>query len=195
MSVTRDHSLKLCLHFPAFILFYWQSICRVVWELKSCQVNWVKGIAKKNNNNNKKKMNKWKRSFSLFGQFHRIPSIPHTLLVCFKRGNLSKSYCGYQSFLPLEFAPLFVLALFRLFISSECFMIRNWPLYNHFLKPYNTYTIGLSNWRSRQIYHYPKSLKGIVSYCPKAQRVGDCLRLYFFEQTFYFSADRFCTLE
>ena len=29
-------------------------------------------------------------------------------------------------------------SLFRLFISSECFMIRNWPLYNYFLKPYST---------------------------------------------------------
>ena len=36
MSVTRDHSLKVCRQFPAFLLFLWQSICRVVRELKSC---------------------------------------------------------------------------------------------------------------------------------------------------------------
>ena len=36
MSVTTDHSLKLCRHFPAFLLFLWQSICRVVRKLKSC---------------------------------------------------------------------------------------------------------------------------------------------------------------
>ena len=47
------------------------------------------------------------------------------LLFCFKWGNLSKSYWGYWSFLPLAIALLFVLALSRLFISSECFMIRN----------------------------------------------------------------------
>ena len=47
---------------------------------------------------NKSLKKKWKRSFSSFGQFHRIPSILHTLIVCFKRGNLSKSYCGYRSF-------------------------------------------------------------------------------------------------
>ena len=33
---TRDHSLKLCGYFPASLLFLWQSICRVVRELKSC---------------------------------------------------------------------------------------------------------------------------------------------------------------
>ena len=47
------------------------------------------------------------------------------LLFCFKWGNLSKSYWGCWSYLPLAMAPLFVLALSRLFISSECFMIRN----------------------------------------------------------------------
>ena len=36
MSVTTDDSLKLCRHFPAFLLFLWQSICRVVRKLKSC---------------------------------------------------------------------------------------------------------------------------------------------------------------
>ena len=36
MSVTRDHSLKVYRQFPAFLLFLWQSICRVVRELKSC---------------------------------------------------------------------------------------------------------------------------------------------------------------
>ena len=36
MSVTTDHSLKICRQFPAFLLFLWQSICRVVRELKSC---------------------------------------------------------------------------------------------------------------------------------------------------------------
>ena len=36
MSVTRDHSLKVYRQFPAFLIFLWQSICRVVRELKSC---------------------------------------------------------------------------------------------------------------------------------------------------------------
>ena len=35
MSVTTDDSLKLCRHFPAFLWFLWQSICRVVRKLKS----------------------------------------------------------------------------------------------------------------------------------------------------------------
>ena len=39
MPVTRDHSLKVCRQFPAFLIFLWQSICRVVRELKSCR--WV----------------------------------------------------------------------------------------------------------------------------------------------------------
>ena len=63
----------------------------------------------------KKKKND-KPSFTSFGQFHRIPSILHTLLLCFKWGNLPKLYC---------IAPFFVLALSRLFISSKCFMLRN----------------------------------------------------------------------
>ena len=37
--------------------------------------------------------------------------------------------------------------------------------------------------------HDPTSLKGIDSYYPEAQHVRDCLRLYFSEQTFYFSSD------
>ena len=36
---------------------------------------------------------------SSFGQFHRIPSILHTLLFCFKSGNLPKSYHGLLVFL------------------------------------------------------------------------------------------------
>ena len=97
MSVTRDHSLKPCLHFPAFLLFYWQSICRVVGELKSFRrVTLPSQLSeryciKKNNNNNKKKMPiffMWSIS-----QNSNANSKFRTLLVCFKRGNLSKSYC------------------------------------------------------------------------------------------------------
>ena len=76
-----------------------------------------------------KKINKLKKngkpSFASFGQFHRIPSILRTLLLCFKQGNLPKLYCGYWSFHALAIAPLFFLALSRLFISSKCFMLRN----------------------------------------------------------------------
>ena len=46
----------------------------------------------------KKKEKNYKPSFVSFGQFHRIPSIPRTLLLCFKEGNLPKLYCGYWSF-------------------------------------------------------------------------------------------------
>ena len=67
---TRDHSLKLCGYFPASLLFLWQSICRVVRELKSChQVTFPSQLNGRYCMNKKKRD---KRSFSLFGQFHRM---------------------------------------------------------------------------------------------------------------------------
>ena len=117
MSVTRDRSLKVCRQFPAFLLFLWQSMCRIVREWKKAiellfRVSWVEGIVWKEKEKEKEKEKKRKEKekeiekekknqtfISSFGQFHRIPSILHTLLFCFKSGNLPKSYHGLLVFL------------------------------------------------------------------------------------------------
>ena len=148
MSVTRDRSLKVCRQFPAFLLFLWQSMCQIVREWKKAiellfRVSWVEGIVwKEKEKENEKRKRKRKRKekekekkkekeiekknqtfISSFGQFHRIPSILHTLLFCFKSGNLPKSYHGLLVFLTSRdrdpFCPGYVSLVYFLLMFHD----------------------------------------------------------------------------
>ena len=76
---------------------------------------------KKKRKRNRKKKNQ--TFISSFGQFHRIPSILHTLLFCFKSGNLPKSYHGLLVFLTSRdrdpFCPGYVSLVYFLLMFHD----------------------------------------------------------------------------
>ena len=78
-SISQSVSAFSCIYFTLMTI-----VCRVVRELKSChrvtlpsQLSGRYCMKKKKND---------KTSFASFSQFHRIPSILRTLLLCFKQG-------------------------------------------------------------------------------------------------------------